>query len=137
MARKILRWTDLWACVILLALAAWRGPHTRARYAGLALALVAMPLWVVARRQLGDSFSVRPEARRLVTTGLYSRIRHPVYVFGCLAYFGSLLALQSWPILAAWLVLTPIEVLRARREEQVLADTFGAEYASYRRQTWF
>ena len=137
MARTILRWTDLVACAILFALAAWRGPHTRAWYAGLALALATMPLWVVARRQLGDAFSVRPDARRLVTSGLYARIRHPIYVFGCLAYFGSLLALQSWPILAAWLALTPIEVLRARREEQLLTEAFGAEYVSYRRRTWF
>jgi len=68
---------------------------------------------------------------------LYSRIRHPIYVFGSLAYFGSLVALQVWPVLAAWLALTPIEVVRARREDRVLADAFGPRYATYRKQTWF
>jgi protein-S-isoprenylcysteine O-methyltransferase Ste14 len=92
---------------------------------------------VIARRQLGDAFCANPEARRLVTHGLYSRIRHPIYLFGCLAYFGSFLALQVWPVLAAWLALTPIELVRARREDRVLADAFGAEYAAYRSHTWF
>jgi protein-S-isoprenylcysteine O-methyltransferase Ste14 len=68
---------------------------------------------------------------------MYSKIRHPIYIFGCLAYLGSLLALQVWPILAVWLALTPIEFVRARREDCVLAEAFVTEYATYRRQTWF
>jgi protein-S-isoprenylcysteine O-methyltransferase Ste14 len=135
--RKILRWTDVVACLLLVALAVWFGARTAVWYSGLLLTAVSLPLWVVARRQLGAAFSVRPEARHLVTQGLYSRIRHPIYVFGCLAYFGSLLALQVWPILAAWLALTPIEVVRAKQEDRVLADAFGAEYAAYRSKTWF
>ena len=72
-----------------------------------------------------------------MTRGLYSKIRHPIYVFGCLAYFGSLMALQVWPILGEWLALTPIEVVRARREDRVLADALGSEYAAYQSKTWF
>lgn len=52
--------------------------------------IVGLPsfvLIIISRRQLGKSFSVMPEARVLVTTGLYSRIQHPTYVF---------LALFSW-----------------------------------------
>ena len=135
--RKILGWTDVFACLVLVVLAVRFGAPTRVWYAGLLTSAVSLPFWVVARRQLGIAFSMRPEARRLVTQGLYSRIRHPIYVFGCLAYFGSLLALQVWPILAAWLALTPLEVVRARREDRVLADAFGAEYAAYRSKTWF
>jgi protein-S-isoprenylcysteine O-methyltransferase Ste14 len=137
MVRRILAWTDVVACVVLSALAVRFGPHTFIWYAGLILAAVTLPFWVVARRQLGNAFSAMPEARRLVTRGLYSKFRHPIYVFGCLAYFGSLLALQVWPILVAWVALTPIEFLRARREDRVLADAFGPEYTAYRRRTWF
>ena len=137
MVRRILGWTDVVACVILFALAVRLGPHTFIWYTGLILAAVTLPFWVVARRQLGSAFSAMPQARRLVTRGLYSKLRHPIYVFGCLAYFGSLLALQVWPILLAWVALTPIELLRARREDRVLADAFGSEYTAYRRRTWF
>jgi protein-S-isoprenylcysteine O-methyltransferase Ste14 len=61
------------------------------RIAGLAIMLVAFPLLTVARVQLGDAFSVTPQARQLVTHGLYSRIRNPVYVFGLLGLFGVVL----------------------------------------------
>jgi len=128
---------DVVACVILVALAVRFGPRTPVWYSGLLLSAVSFPLWVVARRQLGTAFSARAEARHLVTRGLYARLRHPIYIFGSLAYFGALLALQVWPILLAWLALTPIEVVRARREDQVLSDAFGPEYSAYRSKTWF
>jgi protein-S-isoprenylcysteine O-methyltransferase Ste14 len=134
--KRILRWTDLVACLVLLALAVRFGPHTRLWCVGLLLSAATLPLWVLARCQLGSAFSAMPEARSLVTHGLYSRLRHPIYVFGCLAYFGSLLALQVWPVLVAWLALTPIEVVRAKREDRVLAAAFGPAYAAYRRNTW-
>ena len=137
MVRKVLRWMDVVACMILVALAVRLGLRTPVWYTGLLLAAVSFPLWVAARRQLGTAFSARAEARHLVTRGLYARIRHPIYVFGSLAYFAALLALQVWPILIAWLALTPIEVVRARREDRVLARAFGSEYAAYRSKTWF
>jgi protein-S-isoprenylcysteine O-methyltransferase Ste14 len=137
MLRRVLRWGDVVAWTILAAAAVRFGPRTAVWYVGLALGALTFPLWVVARRQLGSAFSARPEARHLVRHGLYSRLRHPIYVFGCLAYLGSLVALQNWPVLFAWLALTPIEVVRARREERVLADAFGADYVAYRRSTWF
>jgi protein-S-isoprenylcysteine O-methyltransferase Ste14 len=59
---------------------------------GLVLAIAGIGLLTLARLQLGSSFSVTPQARQLVTTGLYSRIRNPVYVFSAigLAGLGSL-----------------------------------------------
>jgi protein-S-isoprenylcysteine O-methyltransferase Ste14 len=104
---------------------------------GLLLAACALPLWVAARLQLGAAFSFRANAQMLVTHGLYARLRHPIYVFGCLAYLGSLLALQIWPILVLWLALTPLELVRAIREERVLEQTFGDDYRRYRVSTWF
>jgi protein-S-isoprenylcysteine O-methyltransferase Ste14 len=55
---------------------------TTPRIIGAAIFLCALPLFVLARLQLGASFSVTAQARKLVTTGLYSRIRNPIYVFG-------------------------------------------------------
>jgi protein-S-isoprenylcysteine O-methyltransferase Ste14 len=135
--KKLLRFMDMFVWAGLLALALRFGAHTTVWYAGLLLAWACFPFWLVARRQLGDAFTLKPEARQLVTRGLYARLRHPIYLFGSGAYFGALLALQVWPIVAGWLALLPLEVLRARRESRLLAATFGDAYAEYRRKTWF
>jgi protein-S-isoprenylcysteine O-methyltransferase Ste14 len=135
--KRALLWFDVAATLVLVALAVRYGPRTVWFYAGLGLTAGAMPFWILARLQLGHSFSVTAQARRLVTHGLYTRLRNPIYLFGGLAYFGALVALQVWWLVVAWLVLTPIQVLRVRREEKVLAEAFGPEYEAWRAKTWF
>jgi protein-S-isoprenylcysteine O-methyltransferase Ste14 len=48
---------------------------------GMAVAIPAFVLWIIARFQLGNSFTIRPQASPLVTDGFYAKIRHPVYLF--------------------------------------------------------
>lgn len=134
---RALRWGDVAFYFGVLVVATWIRPRTPALAAGIVLSGLGFPLWVAARVQLGSAFSFRAEARHLVTTGLYSRIRHPVYVFGTIAGLGSLVALQVWPILVCGVALTPITVLRCIREDRVLRAAFGEEYERYRRRTWF
>jgi len=134
---RLVRWLDI---AIFLGFAAYvllTAPREGNWYAGLALAAVCTPFWIAARRQLGASFSVRPEARHLVTTGIYSKIRHPVYVFGTPAVVGALVALLGWGAVIIAVIVVPVEVLRAHREEAVLVETFGAQYIAYRERTWF
>ena len=112
-------------------------PLTPMRLVGIAIALPCALLLMVARMQLGSAFSVEAKASKLVRTGLYSRIRNPIYVFGGLTIIGLLL-LAGQPILLLLLVvLIPLQVVRVRREEQVLAEKFGVEYEEYKRGTWF
>ncbi len=112
-------------------------PHATLSYVALTLSIACAALWLLARRQLGDAFSVAPEARRLVTRGLYSRLRHPIYVFGTLAFLFVVLALQGWFAPFIWAVVIWIQVRRATREELVVMEKFGAEYATYKKRTWF
>jgi protein-S-isoprenylcysteine O-methyltransferase Ste14 len=104
---------------------------------GLGVVAVGLVLLTTARIQLGNSFSIRPEARELVTGGLYRRVRHPVYVFGTLTITGLLLYLNVLPALLVILVVIPIQFVRARAEERVLEEHFGQQYRDYRAQTWF
>jgi protein-S-isoprenylcysteine O-methyltransferase Ste14 len=137
MGLRIVRWGDVGFYLAVLAYSLWARPRTAALAAGVLLAAVGFPLWIVARIQLGSSFTIKARARRLVTTGLYARLRHPVYVFGSIAAIGSLVALQIWWLLGLALLSVPFEVLRGRREDRVLKEAFGEEYEAYRRQTWF
>jgi protein-S-isoprenylcysteine O-methyltransferase Ste14 len=135
--RQVLHWLDIIVYLGFTVAAVFIGPREASWYVGLGVAVVFTPFWFLARRQLGRSFSVRPDARDLVTSGLYKRIRHPVYVFGTPAVVGTLMALLGWKALVIGLVIVPVEVMRARREERVLGQAFGPAYAAYREGTWF
>ena len=112
-------------------------PLTPMRLVGIVIALPCALLLMVARMQLGSAFSVEAKASKLVRTGLYSRIRNPIYVFGGLTIIGLLLLAGQPILLLLLLVLIPLQVVRIRREEKVLAEKFGAEYEEYKRGTWF
>lgn len=120
----------------LLVLQFWGPPWTVARIAGLAIGVPSFLLLALARVQLGRAFSVQAKATTLVTTGLYSRIRNPIYIFGGLGIAGFLLWVnQPWLLLI--FVLAPIQVWRSRIEARVLEEKFGAEYVEYKKKTWF
>ena len=104
---------------------------------GLAIMAPSILLWGLARLQLGESFSIRPQAKALVTHGLYSKIRNPIYLFGSLMVAGLFVYSGNPWFFLLFLVLIPVQVIRLRKESQVLEETFGDSYRSYRRHTWF
>ena len=113
------------------------GPHDSLRWIGLLLACIGLLGVIVARYTLGRSFSIRPQARELVTRGIYSRIRNPIYVSGMVLLVGVFLMIRQ-PHLWWLLILVAIaQTFRARREAGVLETKFGDEYRAYRARTWF
>lgn len=115
----------------------WNLPWTPLRLASLFVLIPSLLLLGVARIQLGRSFSVQAKASTLVTTGLYSRIRNPIYLFGGLTVAaGFVWANMPW-LLCSFLLLVPMQIYRIRKEEQVLTERFGNEYLEYRKRTWF
>ncbi len=105
--------------------------------AGAVIAFPALILWVIAHWELGKSFTARAEARELVTRGLYSKIRNPIYVFGGLLIVGIILISQRPVFLLAFAVLIPMQLIRVKKEEKVLREKFGEKYDEYKRNTWF
>jgi len=104
---------------------------------GVAIFIPAFLLFVLARIQLGRAFSIKAKASTLVTTGLYARIRNPIYLFGWLMSVGIFIfAHRPWWLLI-WVPLIPLQVFRIRKEEQVLEAKFGEAYRDYKRGTWF
>jgi len=114
----------------------WQTRPTLIQGVGCVLVAVFITLVIVARLQLGASFSVTAQARALVTTGLYSRIRNPIYIFGALAILSMSLVLSNWIPVVLVVVVVPMQIIRIRKEEAVLAETFGEEYLRYKSQTW-
>lgn len=137
---KVFGWLDVLsfgAYLAFLLFAVATGAHSAWWLAGIGLSIVCSALWVVARWQLGTAFSAGAVARHLVTGGLYAKLRHPIYVFGTMAFLFVVLALQGPQAVFVWALVIAIQVLRARCEDRVLAEAFGAEYDAYRASTWF
>ncbi len=118
-------------------LVTWSGPWSMRRYIGTVLVVVGLLFIAVARYQLGSSFSVKAEAHKLVTTGLYSKIRNPIYVSGIVMIAGMILILGRPEGLLVLIAAIVGQTIRARREARVLETAFGDEYREYRRKTWF
>jgi protein-S-isoprenylcysteine O-methyltransferase Ste14 len=112
-------------------------PWTAWRIAGIAIAAPAFLLFVAARLELGRAFSVQAKATTLVTTGVYARIRNPIYVFGAIFILGIIIWLGRPWLLLIFAVLIPLQVVRSQKEERVLTEKFGAAYIDYKQQTWF
>src|SRR5205809_5428915 len=124
------------AVLIVISVAVFRPrPWSAARCTGLGIAVPAAVLLFVARWQLGRSFSVTPQARQLVTHGLYSKIPTPLYVFSGLMLAGIVIALKRPYALLFFLVLLPVQVLRANKEAKVLEAKFGETYREYKTKT--
>lgn len=116
----------------------WRSMEwTPWHIAGLCIMAPSLILLVIARLQLGSAFSVKARASSLVTTGLYARIRNPIYVFAGLLILGAIIfAGQPW-FLLCFAVLIPLQVVRSRKEAAVLEAKFGDAYREYKQKTWF
>lgn len=99
---------------------------------GLGLVLAARAAW-----HLGPSLTPLPDpmpSAELVTTGAYSRCRHPLYQAVVLCSLGVTVALGSLLHLALFLTLAAVLSGKARREERHLLE-LHPDYAAYRAST--
>jgi len=72
---------------------------------------------------------------RIVTTGVYSIVRHPQYLGGLLAHVGiSFLLSACYSLLSTPLMIVLIYLI-SRKEEKELIKEFGKEYEDYKRKT--
>jgi len=99
-----------------------------------ALCIVGSLLSFAVLRWLGKSFSIMAEARRLVTSGPYALVRHPLYICEEIAVAGVFIQILSPLALMIVLLHGGIQFRRMLNEEKVLRATFP-EYKSYAART--
>lgn len=75
------------------------------------------------------------QARRLATTGLYARMRHPQYVAFIVIMFGFLLQWPTLITLVMFPILVGVYVRLAKSEERDALAEFGSEYERYSDRT--
>jgi protein-S-isoprenylcysteine O-methyltransferase Ste14 len=107
---------------------------TGLRVASLILIMAGSVMSTCALLWLGRAFSVTAQARRLVVTGPYAIVRHPLYLCEEISVLG--IALAHLSIAAALIVAVQwtFQLRRMSNEEKVIDATFP-EYAAYAART--
>ena len=107
------------------------------RVVGLVLFLAGGMFVIWARWTLGKNWAISTSAgvqlqteHRLIQSGPFALVRHPMYLGGWVTLGGITLAYHTWAALIL-LLSTAIFVYRARIEETALSETFGREWRTY------
>lgn len=103
------------------------------------LMIAALMLFHMTHSQLGKNWSVTLDTRtshKLVDSGIYARVRHPMYSAFWLLALAQPFLLANWVAgLAGPVAWATLFFLRVRREEKLMIDTFGDEYLRYMERT--
>jgi len=127
----------LWRPVPLTLAAAWRAMTL---VVGTLLYFPGIALYLWGFITLGEYFGLSSgfgatlyAGHRLIQSGPYRYVRHPMYLGVILAALGALLIFLTWAMVA----FTPISfgiILRARREEALLEGAFGEQWQKYKHE---
>jgi protein-S-isoprenylcysteine O-methyltransferase Ste14 len=108
------------------------------RWAGVCLGILSSALLVGTHLTLGRQYSAKLEIQqehKLIQTGLYSRLRHPMYtVFISFSLAVALVASNWFMIISAILIAVGLYWI-SHSEERMLIEEFGDEYSEYKKRT--
>jgi len=107
---------------------------------GLLVLIAAMALLYRTHRDLGRAWSITLEIRdqhRLITRGIYERLRHPMYAAFWLWAISQALLLPNWIAgLSGLIGFGTLFFARVGHEERMMLETFGDEYRAYMARTY-
>lgn len=112
--------------------------HSAARTAGWTLLLAALAWTVIAQAQMGKSWRIGIDVKNrtiLVTTGLFSFSRNPIFLGMRLSMLGLILLRPNVVTVALGLAADVLIQIQVRLEEEFLTQQHGAAYAGYMRKT--
>ena len=102
------------------------------------LAVLGLFVAIIARKELADNWSGRidlKENHKLVTSGIYNYIRHPIYTGVLTMFFGTALFYESLVIWFLFVVFTVFFGYKLKAEERFMSKHFPKEYPEYKKHT--
>ena len=109
------------------------------RFFGIGFNICGFILLIWVHRTLGQHWSMMLELgkkHKLVTTGPYARIRHPMYTyFTMMAISTALISANLFVGVFGIAALTLLYIIRIDDEEDMLLEEFGEEYSEYMKRT--
>ena len=105
---------------------------------GIVLGCASFGLYGWAQATLGKEWSPHLQMREqhhLVTTGPYTRMRHPIYSAYIVFMTSIALVTANWFFIALLAVSIIVFAFRIPKEEQMLIEVFGEEYKTYMQRT--
>jgi protein-S-isoprenylcysteine O-methyltransferase Ste14 len=115
-------------------------PTTACAGLGFALLLIGLGITLWARVVLGQYWSDRvimQADHQLIRSGPYAHLRHPIYSGVLLGVLGTAVVLGEWRGLLAFALLLTNYVIKANREERILADRFQDQFQQHRTHAGF
>jgi protein-S-isoprenylcysteine O-methyltransferase Ste14 len=95
-------------------------------------------LWGISYWYIQPTVYLYPQANKLVTSGPYRYLRHPIYVGAMLVFFSLVyLSHSEWAFWYTLVIILPLNVGRALFEEKILSEILGKQYLLYRKKTFF
>lgn len=107
---------------------------------GAFLIIIGILMRILALFSLGKQFSREIaiyEDHKLVTSGIYAYLRHPLYLALLLELAGMILFMQAWFLSPLWLILAMILIHTIKKEDQILEKEFGQAFRDYKTRVRF
>ena len=107
------------------------------RVFGLVITVLGAFFAIRARLTLGSNWSGRvtlKQDHRLISTGPYAFVRHPIYSGLLLAFAGTALVEETLRALVGFALVFISYALKMRTEEMLMMQTFPDDYPAYRRR---
>ena len=107
------------------------------QFLALTLIIFGLIIWWTASITLGKAFSIIPKTSELIQIGIYSKIRHPIYVGFSMTVIGLAILTHANLLILLSILAVMSSFIRAKLEEEILVKTFGKKYLNYKKKTWF
>lgn len=90
--------------------------------------------WWFARSGLRIVFGEKRDKPEVIRKGVFSKVRHPIYLGAILLYLGMILITFSLISVAFWIFIILFYIWISKYEERILTEYFGKEYQEYKNE---